>query len=159
MRCAPCSPTWCSVRSALGSGVLRRRRLAGRLTPASPAVGHQSENRGSRALSSSRGSTTAEFATALPAVVLILACCLGGVQVVGLQVRLTDAAASAARALARGDSVTRAAGLVQVAVAGASLSPERRSEFVCARVTAAALPGIFAGITLRARSCALAGGL
>ena len=107
----------------------------------------------------SRGSTTAEFATALPAVVLVLACCLGAVQVVGVQVRLTDAAATAARALARGDSVGRAAGLVQQTVSGASLSPERRGEFVCARVTARGLPGIFAGLTLEARSCALAGGL
>ncbi|MDJ0347996.1 TadE family type IV pilus minor pilin [Cryobacterium sp. PH29-G1] len=105
-----------------------------------------------------RGSTTAEFATALPAVVLVLACCLGAVQVVGVQVRLTDAAATAARALARGDTAGRAAGLVSQAVAGASLASEQRGEFVCARVAAAALPGIFAGLTLEARSCALAGG-
>ncbi|WP_129590349.1 TadE family type IV pilus minor pilin [Cryobacterium aureum] len=105
----------------------------------------------------SRGSTTAEFATALPAVVLVLACCLGAVQVIGVQVRLTDAAATAARVLARGDSTARAAGLVHRAVAGASLAPERRGEFVCAGVVARA-PGIFAGLTLEAVSCALAGG-
>ena len=73
--------------------------------------------------------------------------------------RLTDAAATAARALARGDSAGRAAGLVQQAVSGASLSQEERGEFVCAQVTARGLPGIFAGLTLEARSCALAGGL
>lgn len=95
----------------------------------------------------------------LPAVVLVLACCLGAVQVVGVQVRLTDAAASAARALARGDSTGRAAGLVQSAVVGASLTSDRRGEFVCARVTAQGLPGIFVGLTLEAHSCALAGGL
>ena len=77
---------------------------------------------------------------------------------VGVQVRLTDAAAVSARALARGDSTARAAGLAQSAVTGASLSSDRRGEFVCARVTARGLPGIFAGLTLEAHSCALAGG-
>jgi hypothetical protein len=94
----------------------------------------------------------------MPAVVLVLVCCLGAVQVVGVQVRLTDAAAVAARALARGDSAGRAAGLVSLAVSGANLSPERRGEFICARVTATGLPGVFTGLTLEAHSCALAGG-
>ncbi|TFC81902.1 hypothetical protein E3O45_00705 [Cryobacterium sp. TMS1-20-1] len=104
-----------------------------------------------------RGSITAEFATALPAVVLVLACCLGAVQVVGVQVRLTDAAATAARVLSRGDSVARAAALVAGTVSGAGLAAERRGEFVCARVTATG-SGLFAELTLEARSCALAGG-
>jgi Flp pilus assembly protein TadG len=94
----------------------------------------------------------------LPAVVLLLACCLGAVQVVAVQVRLTDAAASAARALARGDSAGRAAGLVSQAVPGASLSQEQRGEFICARATSGVLPGVFARLTVDARSCALAGG-
>lgn len=72
--------------------------------------------------------------------------------------RLTDAAANAARALARGDSVARVGGLVQHAVSGAILAPQRHGEFVCARVTVSSLPGMFAGLTLEARSCALAGG-
>ncbi|TFD91510.1 hypothetical protein E3T51_01450 [Cryobacterium serini] len=94
----------------------------------------------------------------MPAVVLVLACCLGAVQVVGVQVRLTDAAASAARALARGDTEARAAGLVLQSVPGASLVSERRGDFVCARVATHSLPGIFAGLNLEAHSCALAGG-
>jgi len=44
------------------------------------------------------------------------------------------------------------------AVAGARLSAERQGEFVCARATASQLPGLFGGLTLQARSCALAGG-
>ncbi|MDQ1576828.1 MAG: hypothetical protein QOH55_1978, partial [Microbacteriaceae bacterium] len=40
-----------------------------------------------------RGSVTAEFAAVVPAVLLVLAACLGGIQVVGQQVRMTDAAA------------------------------------------------------------------
>ncbi|TFC93339.1 TadE family type IV pilus minor pilin [Cryobacterium sp. TMT3-29-2] len=108
-----------------------------------------------------RGSVTAEFATVVPAVLLVLAICLGALQVVGQQVRLTDAAADAARSLARGDSVGRAAGLVQQAVQGASMTPERRGEFVCVNLSAPSSFAAFAafGLTLRAGSCALGGGL
>ena len=109
---------------------------------------------------SDRGSVTAEFATVVPAVLLVLACCLGALQVVGQQVRLTDAAADAARSLSRGDTVDRAAGLVRQAVKGASMTPERRGEFVCVNLRAPSSFGAFAafGLTLQARSCALGGG-
>jgi hypothetical protein len=107
------------------------------------------------------GSVTAEFAVVLPAVLLVLAGCLGAVQVAGQQVRLTDVAADAARALARGEGADRAAALVRRAVGGASLGSERRGEFVCARLSAPSAFGPFAavGLTVSARSCALAGGL
>jgi hypothetical protein len=107
------------------------------------------------------GSVTAEFAAVIPAVMLILACCLGAVQVVGQQVRLTDAAADAARSLARGDDAGRAAALVHRAVGGASFGSERHGEFVCALLSAPSGFGPFAsvGLTVSARSCALAGGL
>ncbi len=107
------------------------------------------------------GSVTAEFATVIPAVMLVLACCLGAVQVVGQQVRLTDAAADAARALARGDGADRAADLARQSVGGASLTTEQRGEFVCARLSVPSAFGPFAafGLTVKAGSCALAGGL
>ncbi|TFC94547.1 MULTISPECIES: TadE family protein [Cryobacterium] len=107
-----------------------------------------------------RGSVTAEFATVVPAVLLVLACCLGALQAVGQQVRLTDAAADAARSLSRGDSVDRATGLVHRAVPGAALTPERQGEFVCVRLSAPSSFGPFAafGLTLQAGSCALGGG-
>ena len=116
--------------------------------------------RGVRPGTPDRGSVTAEFATVVPAVLLVLACCLGALQVVGQQVRLTDAAADAARSLSRGDSVDRAAGLVDRAVAGASLTPVRQGEFVCARLSAQSSFAPFAaiGLTLHAGSCALGGG-
>jgi hypothetical protein len=107
------------------------------------------------------GSITAEFAVVLPAVVLVLGCCLGAVQVVGQQVRMTDAAAGAARVLARGDDAARAGGLARRLVAGASFSSEQRGEFVCARLTAPSAFDLFAGLglTVEARSCALSGGV
>jgi len=97
----------------------------------------------------------------LPAVVLVLAACLGAVQVAAQQVRLTDAAASAARSLARDDGVGQATAIAQQAVGAAALSSERRGPFVCARLSApsAFLPFAAAGLRLEAASCALAGGL
>lgn len=107
------------------------------------------------------GAVTAELATALPAVVLVLGLCLGAVQVVGQQVRLTDAAADSARSLARGETRDRAAQIARQLVASATLAAEADGQFVCARLSAPGGIGPFAafGITLEARSCALAGGL
>lgn len=105
------------------------------------------------------GTVTAEFAVVLPAVLLVLACCLGAVQVVSQQVRLTDAAGDAARLLARGETAGQAADLVRRSVGGARLATDRRGEFVCARLSAPAAFGPYAafGLTVAADSCALAG--
>ena len=107
-----------------------------------------------------RGSVTAEFAALLPAVLLLLGCCLGAVQVVGQQVRLTDAAGSTARLLARGEGSGAAAGLVSGLGLNATLTVQRQGEFVCAQLRAVSAFGPFAaaGLTFGARSCALAGG-
>ena len=111
-----------------------------------------------RRVAGQRGSVTAEFAAALPAVLVVLACCLGAVQVVGQQVRITDAAADVARLLARGDTAGPAAGLLAAVGPGTSLAQERQGVFVCARLSApsAFAPFAAAGLTLDARSCALA---
>ncbi|MFC6354679.1 TadE family type IV pilus minor pilin [Luethyella okanaganae] len=108
-----------------------------------------------------RGSVTAEFAAVVPAVMIVLALCLGSVQIVGQQVRLVDTAADAARALARGDGPGRVAALVLRAVPGAMLDQVRDGEFVCARLSApvAFAPLAAAGLTVSGSSCALAGGL
>lgn len=101
---------------------------------------------------SDRGSVTAELALALPAVALVLACCLTGMQVAAQQVRLQDAAAAAARALARDEALSVAARLYP----GASVAGHSDGDLVCATLTARAtgmLP-----IRLRATGCALGGG-
>lgn len=100
------------------------------------------------------GSVTAEFAVALPAVVLVLATCLAAGQVVGLQVRVQDAAAAAARHLARGDPAAAHA-LAARLVPGASVSDSGRSGLVCATVTAHS-PGLLSALAVSASSCALA---
>jgi len=105
-----------------------------------------------------RGSVTAEFATVVPAVVLVLACCLASVQIAGQQVRLQDAAADAARSLARDDPAAAASAVA--AVPGARLTRSASGDLVCARLAARSTSpvGTVLGLTLVARSCALAGG-
>jgi hypothetical protein len=96
---------------------------------------------------------TAELAVALPAVVLVLACCLSGMAAAGQQLRLTDAAALAARTLARGGDPQA---LVARLVPGAHVSRNADGDLACATLTMPAggpLP-----LTLTARSCALGGG-
>jgi hypothetical protein len=113
------------------------------------------------ALRSERGSVTAEFAAVTPAIVLVLALCLGALQAVTHQLRLADVAADAARGLGRGDDVATTLARARTAIGGVSVSEEHEGEFVCARLHSPAPPGPFSvlGLTLTARSCALAGGL
>lgn len=144
------------AESAIHTGSTNRiaNRIADRITRRiNRAVGQAGRREG--------GSVTAEFATVLPAVVLVLGCCLGAVAMVGQQVRLADSAADAARSLARGDDPARAAMLAARAGTGVDLVSERRGEFTCAILRAPSAVGPFAafGLTVEASSCALAGGL
>ncbi|WP_306908515.1 TadE family type IV pilus minor pilin [Arthrobacter sp. B3I9] len=62
---------------------------------------------------SCRGAVTAEFAVALPAVVLLLALLLAGSAAGVTQLRLEEAARAGARALARGDSAAGVEAIVR----------------------------------------------
>jgi Flp pilus assembly protein TadG len=101
-----------------------------------------------------RGSVAAEFAAVVPAVVLLLACCLAGVQIAGQQLRLQDAAADVSRSVARGGGTGHAA------LVGASVSVTQSGDLVCARLSARSRSpaGTLLGLTLTASSCALGGG-
>jgi hypothetical protein len=100
---------------------------------------------------------TAEFATAMPAVVLVLAFCLAGGQLATTQLRLQDAASSAARATSRGEHPGAVAWRTAQLMPGASVSSSERGGLVCITVVLpAALPGPAAVVTLKASSCALA---
>jgi Flp pilus assembly protein TadG len=105
-----------------------------------------------------RGSVTAEFAVALPAIALVLALSLASVQVAAVQVRLADAAADAARSLGRGEAVEEAAAIAARNAPGARLSTGSDDRFACATLTGGA-GGLLGAIELRATSCALRGGL
>ncbi|WP_169077225.1 TadE family type IV pilus minor pilin [Microcella alkalica] len=102
-----------------------------------------------------RGAVSAEVAVALPTVVVVLVACLGGIGAAVALGRAHDAAADAARLVARGDPVERARGHVASAAPGASLTISRSGDLVCAVVnvtpTVLGMP-----IPLSARSCALA---
>ncbi|EAR24155.1 hypothetical protein A20C1_11944 [marine actinobacterium PHSC20C1] len=96
----------------------------------------------------------------MPAVALVLVCCLSGVQLAGLQVRLQDAAAATARSLARDDSSSSVAATASALVASARVTSQQRGDLVCATVSAPARNALLGllPITLSASSCALAGG-
>jgi Flp pilus assembly protein TadG len=102
-----------------------------------------------------RGTVTAEFATVVPAVILVLVCCLGAVHLAGQRLRLQDAAADAARILARGDPAVQRA---EALMAGSVLSRRDSDGMVCAtlRAPAAVAGGLLGDVTLTATSCALA---
>ena len=97
---------------------------------------------------------------ALPAVALVLVCCLSGVQLAGLQIQLQDAAAASARSLARDESSGTVAATASALGASARLSSHHRDDLVCATVSAPARNALLGllPITLSATSCALAGG-
>jgi Flp pilus assembly protein TadG len=96
-------------------------------------------------VSGDRGSITAEFAAVIPAVMLVLAGCLVCLQLGSQQLRLQDAAAVTARALARGDTAP--------SYAGAALATSQSGDLLCATLTLGAQPPLF--VELRAQSCAI----
>lgn len=102
------------------------------------------------------GTVTAEFASVIPAVILVLACVLGALQLVGQQLRLQDAAADAARIAARGEPQLAAHQAGRL-VPGAVLTSENRDGLVCVRLRApAGVAGVLLGaVALTASGCAL----
>jgi hypothetical protein len=105
------------------------------------------------------GSVTAEFAAGLPAVVVVLALCLGGIQTVGQQVRLLDASADAARLIARGDDAAAARDRVSRAVGAVVFGTSWDGDFRCVHLEAAPAfpPARVLGVPVSATSCALGG--
>lgn len=82
---------------------------------------------------------SAELAVALPVVVLLLSVVLGAFDLGVSQLRCVDAARTAARAAARGDSTARVDRLAEVAgPPGATVRVVRRAGLVVATVTGAA---------------------
>lgn len=100
-----------------------------------------------------RGAVAAEFALAMPAVIVVLALIVGAVVATSAQVRVQDAAGEAARLAARGDSAAAGAA---IAGAGAAVEVWDQGELRCARVSVAVpIAGLSLGISADADSCAL----
>ena len=92
-------------------------RVAG-ATSSPPAVGRPRRRQGAGG-GAGRGAVTAEFAVALPAVLLLLALLLAGSAAGVTQLRLEEAARAGARALARGEDAAAVDAIVR-RLAGAS---------------------------------------
>jgi hypothetical protein len=104
-----------------------------------------------------RGSVTAELAVVLPVVVLVLLLGAATLGAGATAVRLQDAAADAARLVARDEPASRAEAVVAGSVAGGHAAVEQQGDLVCVAATApAGLPLPLPAMS--ARSCALAGG-
>lgn len=95
----------------------------------------------------------------LPAILVVLAICLGALQLAGTQLRLQDAVADASRSLARGDGEASAASRLSQLVPGAALSVHHRGDLVCVEARATGGLGAVFGLTVTADGCALDGGL
>lgn len=101
--------------SAVPAAFCSRRRRRGRTGAAAGSACRC----GDRGPGKARGAVTAEFAVALPAVLLLLAMLLAGVAAGVTQLRLEEAARAGARALARGENAAAVEGIVRT-LAGAS---------------------------------------
>jgi hypothetical protein len=125
------------------------------------AVGPRASGPGERELDGGaaprgeEGSATAELAVVLPAVVVVLALCLGSVAASAQYVRLVDAAADGARSLARGDDP---GGPIARADAGAGVATSAEGGLVCVQVAAQLRPLPALALPVSIRSCALGGG-
>ena len=96
---------------------------------------------------------TAEFAAAMPAVVLVLACAIGAIGLGGEQLRLQGAAFDAARLVGRGDPGALAR--VRAVSPDATLSTRTSGVTICVDARATVSLGVLSGIALHATSCAL----
>jgi Flp pilus assembly protein TadG len=120
----------------------------------------QNPGRVLRAFRGDGGSVTMEFVTVLPAVLVILATVLGGFQLIVQQMRVADAASSAARLLGRGDEAGATETVSRLLGGTASLASRVDGRFVCATVTSPVGGGPFsaAGLDATSTTCALGGG-
>lgn len=89
----------------------------------------------------------------VPAVVLVLALCMAGMQLSAQHLRLQDAASAAARSAGRGESLAAADRIVP----GASLRTEHDGDLVCitATVVGSSVRGVLGAFPISATGCAL----
>ena len=100
---------------------------------------------------------TAEFAVALPGVLMVLALCIGAVNVVAQQVQLASLASSGARMLARGDDSATMRAALAAAAPGTTIGESPDGDFACVRLERQAHfgPVGLGTLVLNARGCAL----
>lgn len=104
------------------------------------------------------GMVTAEIAVAMPVLMVLLAVGLTAVTVIAAQMRCVDAAREAARALARGDSISAARSLASAAgPRGAALTTSTAGDRVetTVRARVATVGGLFPAFSVHAEAVAL----
>ncbi|CAB4612087.1 unannotated protein [freshwater metagenome] len=105
-----------------------------------------------RLIKSERGSVTAELAMSLPAVALVIAITLGAFSLQIERMKLVEVSATAARAVARGESEENARALITelffpLAAESLLVEYEHRENVVCAKLSRRfALPGLEANL-------------
>lgn len=115
----------------------------------------------SRGAAGDRGMVTAELATVLPVVVIILVAAIWGVSVAMVKARCLDAAREAARAAARGEQVETVREVAeQVAPESAEVEIRHRDGMVLVEVASRVGPPLpmaeaLPGVTVRGRAVAL----
>lgn len=103
-----------------------------------------------------RGAVAAEFAVALPAVLIVLALGVGALGTAATTLRLQHAAIEGARLLGRGDDAGASAAL---SAAGGTMTVSRGDGLVCVASSAAVGPPLALPFPVSvARACALDGG-
>jgi len=108
-----------------------------------------------RCAAQEEGSASAELAVVLPAVVVVLALCLGSVAASAQYVRLVDAAADSARSSARGDDPAPPVDRVDPR---AEVGVSTEGGLVCVEVAARLRPLPVLEVPVAIRSCALGSG-
>ena len=106
-----------------------------------------------------RGAITAELAMALPSVALVIAVTLGGF---GLQIermKLVSIAASASRALGRGEAEVSVREMVRETEERATLNVETLNNHICARLSRTFKIAGFQDFEVSERQCARKSGL
>ena len=98
----------------------RGRRGLGMRAAAARGMARNTPNRGQQEPANARGTVTAEFAVALPAVLALLAMLLAGAAAGMTQLRIEEGARAGARALARGDDPAAVERTVRVLAGGSA---------------------------------------
>lgn len=88
----------------------------------------------------------------LPAVVALVALCIGGIGLAAHQLRLTSLAADLARVEARGEG---SSGMVAAAGFGVTVTRSVGDGVLCVHLTANPGAGVLRAVTIRSHACAL----
>ncbi|WP_449278040.1 TadE/TadG family type IV pilus assembly protein [Leucobacter sp. GX24907] len=105
-----------------------------------------------------RGTVTAEFAIALPAVLVVLGLVLGGIMISAQRVTLASAAADVARLEARDDQAAAEARRAQLP-RGTEERTWLRGPLLCVELTASPVRGLLSSIASSATACAAHSGV